>query len=176
MFNTYFTEGRFYAKIEVPAWINLQEKYAMLEPGGRYKPSECIARNRVAIVIPYRNREIHLKIFLNNIHTFLQRQQLDYSIFVVEMVRSLFTNLTILKARTLQYRWWGPCTIHYQHLPFLWQNFIIFKLMCTLLYVLRGVCTHRRQCPEVATSILFGFVTNNVSEYNFKTSPLNHAW
>ena len=104
MFNTYFTEGRFYAQIEVPAWINLQEKYAMLEPGGRYKPSECIARNRVAIVIPYRNREIHLKIFLNNIHTFLQRQQLDYSIFVVEMVRSLFTYLTILKARTLQYR------------------------------------------------------------------------
>lgn len=86
------TEGRFAVKTEVPSWISLENKYPMLLPGGRHKPTECMSRNRVAIIIPFRDREIHLKIFLNNLHEFLQRQQLDYGIFVVEMVSLLVYN------------------------------------------------------------------------------------
>ncbi|ESO83434.1 hypothetical protein LOTGIDRAFT_133456, partial [Lottia gigantea] len=57
----------------------------VLEPGGRYHPKDCVARHRVAIIIPYRNRESQLKIFLKNIHPILQRQQLDYGIYVIDM-------------------------------------------------------------------------------------------
>ena len=41
---------------------------------------------QVAIIIPYRNRSEHLKIFLRYMHPFLQRQQLYYRVFVVEQV------------------------------------------------------------------------------------------
>ncbi|XP_052807910.1 beta-1,4-galactosyltransferase 3-like isoform X2 [Mya arenaria] len=60
------------------------------------RPPGCTARTRVAIVIPYRNREIHLKIFLNNIHPFLQRQQLDYGIYIVEMAANITFNRALL--------------------------------------------------------------------------------
>lgn len=57
-----------------------------LQPGGWYKPKKCNAKNRVAIVIPYRDRPNHLPIFLKNIHPFLQKQQIEYGIFVVEQI------------------------------------------------------------------------------------------
>lgn len=62
----------------------IAESNPLVKPGGRYKPADCVARHRVAIVIPYRNREQHLKILLHNLHPMLQRQQLDYGIFVIE--------------------------------------------------------------------------------------------
>ncbi|XP_055347778.1 beta-1,4-galactosyltransferase 4-like [Paramacrobiotus metropolitanus] len=52
--------------------------------GGQCKPEDCQAKQKVAIIVPYRNRTDHLFIFLRNIHPFLQRQQQDYRIFVVE--------------------------------------------------------------------------------------------
>ena len=54
--------------------------------GGWWEP-ECVARKKVAILVPYRNRHEQLKVFLNHIHPILQRQQLHYRIFVVEQVR-----------------------------------------------------------------------------------------
>ncbi|CAF1216382.1 unnamed protein product [Rotaria sordida] len=54
-----------------------------LYPGGHYIPKECRTEQRLALIICYRNREQHLKMFLNNIHPFLQKQKLDYTIFVV---------------------------------------------------------------------------------------------
>ncbi|XP_070502206.1 beta-1,4-N-acetylgalactosaminyltransferase bre-4 isoform X2 [Chironomus tepperi] len=55
-----------------------------VEAGGRYKPSECKARDRVAIIIPYRDRKQHLPILLKNLHPFLMKQQIDYGIFIIE--------------------------------------------------------------------------------------------
>ena len=78
---------------QIPAWAHIEEENPLLKPGGRYKPPDCIARNRVAIVIPFRDREIHLRLFLQNLHPFLQRQQLDYGIFVVELVCMSVTEL-----------------------------------------------------------------------------------
>ena len=57
-----------------------------IRSGGHWFPSHCTARYRVAIIIPYRNRDMQLRIFLNFMHTFLQKQQLDYRIFLVEPV------------------------------------------------------------------------------------------
>lgn len=53
---------------------------------GRYQPDNCTARQKVAILIPFRDRESHLTIFLNHIHAFLMKQQLEYAIYVVEQV------------------------------------------------------------------------------------------
>ncbi|XP_040154275.1 beta-1,4-N-acetylgalactosaminyltransferase bre-4 [Anopheles arabiensis] len=55
-----------------------------LQPGGQYVPPDCTARNRVAIIVPYRDREKHLPIFLKNIHALLMKQQLEYGIYIVE--------------------------------------------------------------------------------------------
>lgn len=55
-----------------------------VQSGGRFKPTECRARDRVGIVIPYRDRKQHLPILLKNLHPFLMKQQIDYGIFLVE--------------------------------------------------------------------------------------------
>ncbi|KAM9389840.1 beta-1,4-galactosyltransferase 4 [Phaethornis superciliosus] len=55
---------------------------------GRYHPTECSALQRVAIIIPHRNREKHLLYLLQHLHPFLQRQQLDYGIYVVHQAGS----------------------------------------------------------------------------------------
>ncbi|XP_067293789.1 beta-1,4-galactosyltransferase 4 [Pseudorasbora parva] len=50
---------------------------------GQYNPSDCTARQSVAILIPHRNREKHLLYLLYHLHPFLQRQQLHYAIYVI---------------------------------------------------------------------------------------------
>ena len=54
--------------------------------GGSWKPSNCTSRHRIAVVVPYRDRQQHLRIFLRHMHPFLQRQMLDYTIYIVEQV------------------------------------------------------------------------------------------
>ncbi|CAL8262463.1 unnamed protein product [Lota lota] len=54
-----------------------------VRPGGRYTPKDCVALQKVAIIIPFRNREEHLKFWLYYLHPILQRQQLDYGVFVI---------------------------------------------------------------------------------------------
>ena len=56
--------------------------------GGRFSPDECKSREELAVIIPFRNREFHLKLLLKHLHPFLQRQQRAYQIFVVEQVNS----------------------------------------------------------------------------------------
>ncbi|XP_015731727.1 beta-1,4-galactosyltransferase 4 [Coturnix japonica] len=55
---------------------------------GRYHPTECSALQRVAILIPHRNRERHLMYLLEYLHPFLQRQQLEYGIYVIHQAGS----------------------------------------------------------------------------------------
>lgn len=63
-----------------------ESEHRELLPGGRWQPTDCVARQRVAIIIPFRDRESHLEIFLRTMHPFLQRQLLHYTVFVVEQV------------------------------------------------------------------------------------------
>lgn len=64
---------------------NVEKRLAdKITPGGRFKPSDCRARDRVAVVIPFRDRKQHLPVLLKNLHPFLMRQQIDYGIFIVE--------------------------------------------------------------------------------------------
>lgn len=59
-----------------------KENSAVLR-GGRFQPSQCEALQKVAIIIPFRNREEHLKYWLYYLHPILQRQQLDYGVYVI---------------------------------------------------------------------------------------------
>jgi hypothetical protein len=52
--------------------------------GGYYQPKTCVARHKVAIIVPYRDRREILRHFLFHTHQILQRQQLDYRIYVCE--------------------------------------------------------------------------------------------
>ncbi|CAF3854805.1 unnamed protein product [Rotaria magnacalcarata] len=51
--------------------------------GGHWYPSDCQPKQRLAIIICYRQREQHFKMFLNHMHLFLWQQKLDYTIIVV---------------------------------------------------------------------------------------------
>ena len=50
----------------------------------------------MAIVVPYRNRLPNLKIFLWNIHRFFQRQELEYTVYIVEQAGDKTFNKGIL--------------------------------------------------------------------------------
>lgn len=56
--------------------------------GGHYTPKDCTSPHKVAIIIPFRNRQEHLKYWLYYLHPILQRQQLDYGVYVINQVRS----------------------------------------------------------------------------------------
>ena len=59
-----------------PNMTEIEQLFPDLLPGGRFAPRHCISRHRVAIIVPYRDRPIHLQAFLVNIHTLLHRQEL----------------------------------------------------------------------------------------------------
>lgn len=56
------------------------------EENGFFRPKFCLPQHKVAIIIPYRDREQHLYILLKHLHGLLQRQLLFYKIFVIEQV------------------------------------------------------------------------------------------
>ncbi|XP_072944608.1 beta-1,4-N-acetylgalactosaminyltransferase bre-4 [Epargyreus clarus] len=63
-------------------WV--EKKYPEVQKGGMYSPPNCTARHKVAIIVPFRDRQQHLAIFLNHMHPFLMKQQIEYGIFIVE--------------------------------------------------------------------------------------------
>lgn len=84
--------GRIKLLIDDISIDKLESLHPELEPGGHYSPPNCEAIQKVAVIIPYRNREKHLLKFLHNIHPFLQKQQAEYVIYVVEQVIIRFCN------------------------------------------------------------------------------------
>ncbi|CAG9763369.1 unnamed protein product [Ceutorhynchus assimilis] len=72
------------SKHPVPSVQTLQHRFAWLRAGGHWSPLNCTVNKKVAIVIPFRCRAEHLLLFLQHMHPFLKKQQLDYTIFVLE--------------------------------------------------------------------------------------------
>lgn len=78
-------DGPFEVDPTYESLTSVEQKLApKLAPGGQYSPRECRARDRVAVVVPYRDREQHLPVFLKNLHPFLMKQQIEYGVFIVE--------------------------------------------------------------------------------------------
>ena len=63
-----------------------------LKAGGFWEPSHCYARHRVAVIIPFRDRNQHLSILLYHLHPILKRQLLSYKIYVIEQVSSHYSS------------------------------------------------------------------------------------
>uniref|UniRef100_A0A8C9FBF9 Beta-1,4-galactosyltransferase n=1 Tax=Pavo cristatus TaxID=9049 RepID=A0A8C9FBF9_PAVCR len=51
--------------------------------GGKYTPPDCLPRQKVAILIPFRHREHHLKYWLHYLHPILRRQKVAYGIYII---------------------------------------------------------------------------------------------
>ncbi|XP_062248850.1 beta-1,4-galactosyltransferase 3 [Platichthys flesus] len=62
----------------------IRQRNPLVLPGGHYRPPDCEPRHHTAIVVPYRNRQTHLRALLYHLHPFLQRQQIHYSIYIVQ--------------------------------------------------------------------------------------------
>lgn len=85
--------GPLRVEFNIPVSLELVKKEnPNVQPGGRFKPKDCEALQKVAIIIAFRYREEHLKYWLHYLHPILQRQQLDYGIYVINQVhlRSVF--------------------------------------------------------------------------------------
>ncbi|XP_008840701.1 beta-1,4-galactosyltransferase 1 [Nannospalax galili] len=70
----------------------LAKRNPEIKMGGRYIPKDCISPHKVAIIIPFRNRQEHLKYWLYYLHPVLQRQQLDYGIYVINQAGETMFN------------------------------------------------------------------------------------
>ncbi|XP_061423444.1 beta-1,4-galactosyltransferase 2-like [Lethenteron reissneri] len=57
-----------------------------VQEGGRFRPANCISKQKVAIIIPFRHRDEHLKYWLYYLHPTLQQQTIEYGIYVVNQV------------------------------------------------------------------------------------------
>ncbi|XP_069486884.1 beta-1,4-galactosyltransferase 1 [Ambystoma mexicanum] len=72
--------------IEFSQPVNMEEDRKMnpeVREGGRFTPKNCKALQKVALIIPFRDRESHLMYWLHYLHPILQRQQLDYGVYVI---------------------------------------------------------------------------------------------
>ncbi|KAG8432026.1 hypothetical protein GDO86_020156 [Hymenochirus boettgeri] len=67
----------------VPDLKKTKSRNPLVIRGGEYNPPNCEARHKTAVIIPHRNREMHLRHLLYYLHPFLQRQQLHYRIYIV---------------------------------------------------------------------------------------------
>ncbi|KAM7379510.1 hypothetical protein PAMP_005056 [Pampus punctatissimus] len=61
----------------------VQKENPNVTDGGRYTPPDCRPRWKVAIIIPFRHRENHLKYWLHYLHPILRRQRIDYGIYII---------------------------------------------------------------------------------------------
>ena len=79
---------------------DLESKNISVERGGislSAKNHNCTSRINLAIIVPYRDRVNHLKLFLANMHPFLTRQRINYGIYLIEPLSGLTFNRGILK-------------------------------------------------------------------------------
>ncbi|XP_022807119.1 beta-1,4-galactosyltransferase 6-like isoform X2 [Stylophora pistillata] len=61
----------------------VEREVDFVQKGGQWKP-DCVPRKKVAIVVPFRDRQEHLNIFIRHMHKYLRWQMLEYRIFIIE--------------------------------------------------------------------------------------------
>ncbi|XP_018417676.1 PREDICTED: beta-1,4-galactosyltransferase 3-like [Nanorana parkeri] len=87
-------------RVQLPESLTIEDvkhKNPYVTSGGRYKPPDCESNHKTAVIIPHRNREQHLKYLLYFLHPFLQRQQLNYGIYIIHQAG----NATFNRAKLL---------------------------------------------------------------------------
>lgn len=64
------------------------QNYDHIKLGGHFKPPNSETIQKVALIVPYRDREKHLKEFSSYIHKFLPCQSIEYSLYIIEQTDS----------------------------------------------------------------------------------------
>lgn len=77
-------------------YIEKRFQSKLIEKGGHWTPKRCTSKHKIAIIIPYRNRLHNLKIFLLNMHPFLMKQRIEYSIYLIEPIQDIQFSRSIL--------------------------------------------------------------------------------
>lgn len=75
--------------IEFSSLMNMervQRENPNVTEGGKYTPPDCRPKQKVAVIIPFRHREHHLKYWLHYLHPILRRQKIDYGIYIINQV------------------------------------------------------------------------------------------
>ena len=89
-----------------------------IQLGGEYSPKDCMTKHKVAIIVPYRNREKNFLIFLRHMHPFLIKQNIHYAIYIVEPLanitfnRGLLMNIGFLESLNISNETWN-CHIYH---------------------------------------------------------------
>jgi len=83
-YNSLLLIGHLQVKLDPVSRAAVLEKSSGVELGGCFKPESCEALQKVAILIPYKDREENLLTMLSYLHPMLQRQEISYCVFVVE--------------------------------------------------------------------------------------------
>ena len=86
---------------------SLEQQYSTVHTDRGWSPPDCQPQSTIAIIMPFRDRERHLRIFFNNIIPFLQRQNIAFQVFVIDQVlvaskyeQSLYNRENILHLET----------------------------------------------------------------------------
>ncbi|XP_014250266.1 beta-1,4-galactosyltransferase 4-like isoform X2 [Cimex lectularius] len=89
--------------VNVQQWLHNRNNSTTPKPsglfstiGGTWRPPHCTSRHSIAVIIPYRNRKNQLDVLLDYLPPLLQRQQVNYRIFVVEQIGNDTYNKGIL--------------------------------------------------------------------------------
>ena len=64
-------------------WL-YQNELQFVKKGGWHSPENCNPPQQTAIIIPFRDRYMHLPVLLRQLHPILSRQKLQYRIFIIE--------------------------------------------------------------------------------------------
>nr|XP_006013107.1 PREDICTED: beta-1,4-galactosyltransferase 3-like isoform X2 [Latimeria chalumnae] len=88
--------------VKIPSLTRTIKKNPYVRLGGRYSPLHCQARYKSAIIIPLESGERRLHHLLYYLHPFLQRQQLQYGIYVIHQAG----NSTYNRAKLLNVGVW----------------------------------------------------------------------
>ncbi|MCL4132403.1 UNVERIFIED_CONTAM: hypothetical protein GTU68_040462, partial [Idotea baltica] len=83
--------------LNIPSLEVQDQSHEELAPGGHFRPSDCQSRHKVALIVPFRDRERHMEIFLYNLIPFLEKQQIEFNIFIVEQAGNRIFNRGMLK-------------------------------------------------------------------------------
>ena len=72
-------------------------EHLSLKMGGKWWPNanhleKSSKLNKLAIIVPYRDRLVNLELFLRNIHPFLSKQNVHYAVYVIEPMGNLTFN------------------------------------------------------------------------------------
>ncbi|KAF6040981.1 hypothetical protein EB796_000698 [Bugula neritina] len=79
-----------------------------VEMGGKWQPSDCKSWQKVMIIIPYRDRDYHLRVLLNRLHTMLKTQKIAYQIILAVQAgdggfaKGRLFNIAFLEAMKMQ--------------------------------------------------------------------------